>query len=134
MALNNETSPSTDQASTLRDLVGHDVTSTFEDDPMFVEANPTATASTESLNAAKDDIEDEDEDEDDDEDDVEDATDLDDEEDENEDIDEDEDEEDEDEDDEDEDDDDDDEEEEDDADETGTKSALQVDALTTGAA
>jgi len=72
--------PATDSAVELRNLVGDDATATFEEAPNFVESNPTANASTESLEVQRDtdDLEDsegedeevDDEDEDDDEDDI----------------------------------------------------------------
>jgi len=55
-----------DSASSLRDVVGDDATATFEDDPNFVESNPTGNASTESVEVQRDtdDVEDSDEEED----------------------------------------------------------------------
>jgi|GEM_PF-3959079 len=118
MASSSRNSPATDNASTLRDLVGDDTTATFEDDPKFIDSNPTDTASSENLSAAaddepdEDDLEDDDDElEDDDEDDVEEGVDEDDLEDEDDEL---------------EDDDDDDAEEEDDAEETGRGPALRV--------
>ncbi len=91
MAISRQTLPATDSAKDLRNLVGNDPTATFEDDPTFVDSNPTENASSENLNAAatpdaeevddedelddadtdeadEDDLEDEDEDEDEDDD------------------------------------------------------------------
>lgn len=53
MASTSENSPSTDSATTLRNLVGNDPTATFENDPRFVESNPTGNASSENLGAAQ---------------------------------------------------------------------------------
>jgi hypothetical protein len=85
--------PATDSARDLRNLVHDDVTADFEDDPKFVDSNPTADASSENLAALRDtddeeesddeleDEEDDDEDEvdEDDEDEVDEDEDLDDE-------------------------------------------------------
>jgi hypothetical protein len=46
--------PATDSARDLHDLVGDDATAEFENDPKFVDANPTASASSESLAAMRD--------------------------------------------------------------------------------
>ncbi len=46
--------PATDSARDLRNLVGDDVTADFETDPKFIDSNPTAGASTESLAALRD--------------------------------------------------------------------------------
>ena len=109
----------TDSARDLNDVIGNDSTATFEDDPKFIDSNPTETASSENLGADDvdetddvDDIADEDEDED-----------VDEDEDEGEDIDEDE------EDDDLDDEDPDDEEEEDDAEEADAPPALSADGL-----
>jgi hypothetical protein len=87
--------PATDSARDLHNLVHDDVTADFENDPKFVDSNPTANASSENLaemrdtddeEESDDELEDEDEDdddledEDDDEGDVEDVDDEDDEE------------------------------------------------------
>ncbi len=116
--------PATDSANDLRRILGDDATATFEDDPNFVESNPTGTASSENVEeqrsaassspAARD----TDDAEDDDEDDVDEDEDLDDEEDDDEDDLDDESEEDEDED-----------EDEDDADEVKASSVLLADGL-----
>jgi len=44
----------TDSAEELRALIGDDATATFESDPKFVESNPTANASTESVEVQRD--------------------------------------------------------------------------------
>jgi hypothetical protein len=59
----------TDSASELHTLIGDDATATFELDPKFIDANPTANASTENVTVQSDEDEDE-ELEDDDEDDI----------------------------------------------------------------
>ena len=108
----------TDSAKTLRKLTGDDATATFEDDPKFVESNPTGNASSENVEVQRDtdDLDDSDEEEEDDEDiDEDDEDDLEDEEEEEDEDDED---------DEEEDDDDEDEEEEDDADEVAASPAM----------
>lgn len=143
--------PTTDSPNDLRPLVGDDATATFEDDPNFVESDPTGRASSENLEEQRsaadrntpasrdtDDTEDEDDEDDDDLEDVDD--DEEDEEDDEDDLEEDledddddeglDDDEDEEEDDEDfEDDEDDDEDEEDDADEVSASSVLRADGL-----
>ena len=77
--LQTKSTPATDSATELRELVGDDATAEFETDPKFIDSNPTSSASSENLAArdtddAEDDDEDDedenDEDEDDDEDDV----------------------------------------------------------------
>jgi len=81
-----KTDSATDSTNELRDVIGHDATATFEDDPNFMESSPTINASTESVAVQRDtdDVEDseeeddedfEDEDEDDDEDDEDDEDD-----------------------------------------------------------
>jgi hypothetical protein len=60
MPSNGQNSPATDSASTLRGIVGDDATAEFENDPTFVESNPTGNASSENLGAAADVDEDED--------------------------------------------------------------------------
>ena len=65
--------PATDSARDLQNLVHDDVTADFENDPTFVDSNPTANASSENLAVMRDtddeeDSDDELEDEDDDED------------------------------------------------------------------
>ncbi len=129
MAIN--TVPATDSASELHDLVGDDATATFENDPKFIGADPTSTASSQNIEEQRDtdDVADDDEDdEDEDFDDEDEDEDEDDEEDDEDDL-EDEDDDDEvedDEDDEDEDfDDDEDEDEEDDEDEVGALASVQ---------
>ncbi len=52
MASSSQNRPATDSAETLRELVGNDPTATFEDDPTFVNSNPTDSASSENLGAA----------------------------------------------------------------------------------
>jgi len=44
----------TDSAEELRALIGDDSTATFESDPKFIESNPTANASTESVIVQRD--------------------------------------------------------------------------------
>ncbi len=44
----------TDSAEELRALIGDDSTATFESDPNFIESNPTANASTESVIVQRD--------------------------------------------------------------------------------
>jgi hypothetical protein len=44
----------TDSAEELRALIGDDATATFESDPKFIESNPTANASTESVIVQRD--------------------------------------------------------------------------------
>jgi hypothetical protein len=44
----------TDSADSLRELVGEDATATFEDDPTFVESNPTEGASSENVEVQRD--------------------------------------------------------------------------------
>lgn len=44
----------TDSAEELRALIGDDATATFESDPKFIESNPTANASTESVVVQRD--------------------------------------------------------------------------------
>lgn len=65
--------PATDSARDLSDLVHDDATADFENDPKFVDSNPTETASSENLAVMRDtddeeesddELEDEDEDED----------------------------------------------------------------------
>lgn len=46
--------PATDSARDLRNLVRDDATADFEDDPKFVDSNPTADASSENLAAMRD--------------------------------------------------------------------------------
>ena len=41
--------PATDSAAELHKLIGDDATATFENDPTFVESNPTSSASSENL-------------------------------------------------------------------------------------
>jgi hypothetical protein len=83
--------PATDSARDLQKLVHDDVTADFENDPKFVDSNPTANASSENLAEMRDeddeedsddelededdeeDLEDDDEDEDDEDDDEEDG-------------------------------------------------------------
>jgi hypothetical protein len=56
----------TDSAAELNPLVGDDVTATFEDDPKFIDSNPTDGASSENVEVQRDtdDSEDSDEEED----------------------------------------------------------------------
>lgn len=139
-----ETTPATDSAKELRPILGDDSTATFEDDPNFVESNPTGTASSENLEEQRSaaasnvpsarDTDDTEEDEDDE--DEEDDEDLDDEDDDDEDDEEYEDDDEDDLDDESEEDDDedddedlDDEDEDDDADEVTASSVLRADGL-----
>lgn len=93
----NQDLPATDSAAVLHELVGDDATASFENDPKFVESNPTESASSENLQtgadrkeiqaqpsletrvAAEDDDDEEDDDEDLDDDDEDDDEDLDDE-------------------------------------------------------
>ena len=65
-----KSTPATDSARELRSIVGDDATAEFEDDPKFVDSNPTASASSENLAVQRDtdDTEDSDEEVDDDED------------------------------------------------------------------
>ena len=72
----------TDSAETLRKLTGDDATATFEDDPKFVESNPTGNASSENVEVQRDtdDLEDSEEEEDDEDIDEDDEDDLEDEE------------------------------------------------------
>lgn len=65
--------PATDSAAELRPILGDDATATFEDDPTFVESNPTGTASSENVGVQNakatpndDDVEDDDVEDDDD--------------------------------------------------------------------
>jgi hypothetical protein len=44
----------TDSAEELRGLIGDDATATFESDPKFIDSNPTANASTESVVVQRD--------------------------------------------------------------------------------
>ena len=46
--------PATDSAAVLHNLVGDDATAAFENDPKFVDANPTAEASSENLQTRAD--------------------------------------------------------------------------------
>lgn len=82
----NQNLPATDSAAELHKLIGDDATATFENDPKFVDSDPTASGSSENLQtradrtdvrerpsietrsaaAVEDDDDDEDEDEDDD--------------------------------------------------------------------
>ena len=52
----------TNSADSLRELVGDDATATFEDDPTFVESNPTEGAGSENVAVQRDtdDVEDDD--------------------------------------------------------------------------
>jgi len=54
----------TNSADSLRELVGDDATATFEDDPTFVESNPTEGAGSENVEVQRDmdDVEDDDDD------------------------------------------------------------------------
>lgn len=52
--------PATDSARDLHKLVHDDVTAEFENDPKFVESNPTATASSDNLAEMRDTDDDED--------------------------------------------------------------------------
>jgi len=81
-----KTDSATDSTNELRDVIGHDATATFEDDPNFMGSSPAIHASTESVTVQRDtdDVEDDEEEEDD-----EDLEDEDDEDDEDEDEDED---------------------------------------------
>ena len=136
----NETLPATDSATDLHRILGDDATATFEDDPNFVDSNPTGNASSENVeeqrsaagsttpSAKSTDDADEDEDEDDDVDEEEDLDDEDDDDDEDVD-DEDDDEDDLDDDSEDDDDVDDEDDDEDDADEVNASSVLRADGL-----
>ena len=54
----NKTLPATDSSTDLHSLIGADSTTTFESDPKFLDEDPAASASSESLFAAKDDDED----------------------------------------------------------------------------
>ena len=69
----------TDSADSLRELVGDDATATFEDDPTFVESNPTEGAGSENVEVQRDtdDVEDSDEEIDDDEGDIDEGVDED---------------------------------------------------------
>lgn len=86
--LHMKSTPATDSARELRNTVGDDATAEFENDPKFVDGNPTASASSENLAVQRDtddtedseeEIEDDDEDLEDDEDELEDEEDEDDE-------------------------------------------------------
>ena len=68
MAINQDL-PATDSAAALHELIGEDSTATFENDPKFVESDPTAQASSENLQPRTDsqDVEEDDDEEDDDE-------------------------------------------------------------------
>lgn len=46
--------PVTDSAAVLHDLVGDDATAAFENDPTFINSDPTAEASSENLQSRKD--------------------------------------------------------------------------------
>ena len=48
MAINQDL-PATDSAAALHELIGQDSTATFENDPKFVESDPTVGASSENL-------------------------------------------------------------------------------------
>lgn len=133
----NENLPATDSATDLHRILGDDATATFEDDPNFVESNPTGKASSENVEeqrsaagstlAAK--SADDTEDDDDEEEDVDEDEDLDEEDDEDDDLDDEDDDEDDLDDDTEDDDDVDDEDEEDDADEVKASSVLRADGL-----
>jgi hypothetical protein len=61
----NKTPIATDSAASLHDLIGDDATATFENDPKFIDSNPTDTASSEHVTLRDtDDVEDSDEEED----------------------------------------------------------------------
>ena len=57
----------TDSAAEMQEIVGDDSTATFEDDPKFVDSDPTGTASSENVEVQRDtdDVEDSEEEEDD---------------------------------------------------------------------
>ncbi len=65
MMAKTHSSIATDSAEELRNVIGDDATATFEDDPKFVESDPTGTASSENVEVqrAEDDTEDSDEEE-----------------------------------------------------------------------
>jgi hypothetical protein len=106
--------PATDSATQLHDYIGDDATATFEDDPKFVDSNPTGNASTENVTVQRDtDDTEENDDEFEDDDELEDEDEEEDEDDEEEEDEEDE----------------DDEDEEDDADEVKASPALRADGL-----
>ena len=69
-----------DSTNDLRDVIEHDATATFEDDPNFMESSPTINASTESVAVQRDtdDVEDSKEEDDSEEEDDEDLEDEDD--------------------------------------------------------
>lgn len=46
--------PATDSATALHELIGDDSTATFENDPTFVESNPTVDGSSENLQTGSD--------------------------------------------------------------------------------
>ena len=79
--LHMKSTPATDSARELRNLIGDDATAEFENDPNFVDSDPTASASSENLAVQRDtddtedsdeEIEDDDEDYEEDEDELED--------------------------------------------------------------
>ncbi len=45
----NQNLPATDSAAALHELIGDDATATFENDPKFVDSNPTEDGSSENL-------------------------------------------------------------------------------------
>ncbi len=95
MAINQDL-PATDSAAALHELIGQDSTATFENDPKFVDSDPTVDASSENLQtradrqdvqnmppiATKSTVDDDDEDEDEEDDDEDDLDDEDEEDDE----------------------------------------------------
>ena len=53
MAINQDL-PATDSAAALHELIGQDSTATFENDPKFVDSDPTVDASSENLQTRAD--------------------------------------------------------------------------------
>ncbi len=53
MAINQDL-PATDSATALHELIGQDSTATFENDPKFIESDPTLDASSENLQTPAD--------------------------------------------------------------------------------
>lgn len=50
----NQNLPATDSAAALHELIGEDSTATFENDPKFIDSDPTAEASSENLQTRAD--------------------------------------------------------------------------------
>lgn len=50
----NQNLPATDSAAALHELIGDDATATFENDPKFVDSNPTVDSSSENLQTRSD--------------------------------------------------------------------------------